>query len=91
MILVDLAGVTRAHGDRTIFAEMSWAVADGARIGLIGANGTGKSTLLRTIAGVEPPDAGTVTRSRGLRIAYLEQEQAPRADRTVLEATLSVE
>ncbi len=89
MILVDLAGVTRAHGDRRIFAEMSWAVADGARIGLIGANGTGKSTLLRTIAGVEPPDAGTVTRSRGLRIAYLEQEQAPRADRTVLEELLA--
>ena len=88
MIVADLAGVTRAHGDRTIFAGLSWAVAENARIGLIGANGTGKSTLLRTIAGVEPPDAGTVARAGGVRVAYLEQEQAPRADRTVLEELL---
>ena len=85
MIVADLAGVTRAHGDRTIFSGITWAIAEGARIGLIGANGTGKSTLLRTIAGVDAPDAGTVTRARGVRVSYLEQEQRPRADRTVLE------
>ena len=89
MIVADLAGVTRAHGDRAIFEGVTWAVEDGARIGLIGANGTGKSTLLRTIAGVEPPDGGTVTRARGVRVAYLEQEQTPRADRTVLEELLA--
>jgi len=89
MIVADLASVTRAHGDRTVFSGLSWAVTEGARIGLIGANGTGKSTLLRTIAGVEPPDAGTVTRARGVRVAYLEQEQRPRADRTVLEELLA--
>ena len=89
MIVADLAAVARAQGDRTIFSELSWAIPDGARIGLIGANGTGKSTLLRTIAGVEPPDAGTVSRARGVRVAYLEQEQAPRGDRTVLEELLA--
>lgn len=89
MIVADLAEVARAQGDRTIFSGLSWAVPDGARIGLIGANGTGKSTLLRTIAGVEPPDGGTVSRARGVRVAYLEQEQAPRADRTVLEELLA--
>jgi ATP-binding cassette subfamily F protein 3 len=76
MIVTDLAGVTRAHGDRTIFADLSWTIADRARIGLIGPNGSGKSTLLRTIAGLEPPEGGLVTRPRDLRIAYLEQEQA---------------
>jgi ATP-binding cassette, subfamily F, member 3 len=77
VIVTDLAAVTRAHGDRTIFAELSWTIEDRARIGLIGPNGSGKSTLLRTIAGLEPPEGGLVTRPRHLRIAYLRQEQEP--------------
>ncbi|HEX9495860.1 MAG TPA: ABC-F family ATP-binding cassette domain-containing protein [Candidatus Limnocylindria bacterium] len=88
MILVDLAAVTRAHGDRTIFADLAWTIEEGARIGLIGPNGTGKSTLLRTIAGVEPPEGGVVTRRRDLRVAYLTQEQEPR-DATVMETLLA--
>src|SRR5216117_621876 len=76
MIVTDLAAVTRAHGDRTIFADLSFTIQDHALIGLIGPNGSGKSTLLRTIAGLEPPEAGTVTRRRELRIAYLAQEQS---------------
>src|SRR5258708_17323694 len=86
MIVTDLAAVTRAHGDRTIFADLSLPIQDHARIGLIGPNGSGKSTLLRTIAGLEPPEAGRVTRPRELRIAYLAQEQEP-SDATVM-ATL---
>ncbi len=86
MIVTDLAHVTRAHGDRTTFADLSWTIEDHARIGLIGPNGSGKSTLLRTIAGLEPPEGGLVTRPRDLRIAYLEQEQAP-SDEVVM-ATL---
>jgi len=86
MIVTDLAHVTRAHGDRTIFADLSWTIEDHARIGLIGPNGSGKSTLLRTISGLEPPEGGLVTRPRDLRIAYLEQEQAP-SDEVVM-ATL---
>ena len=87
MIVTDLAGVTRAHGDRTIFADLSWTIEAHARIGLIGPNGTGKSTLLRTIAGLELPEGGLVTRPRDLRIAYLAQEQEP-SDTTVMAALL---
>ncbi|MDP9321163.1 MAG: ATP-binding cassette domain-containing protein [Chloroflexota bacterium] len=87
MIVTDLAGITRAHGDRTIFADLSWTIEDRARIGLIGPNGSGKSTLLRTIAGVEPPESGVVTRPRTLRIAYLTQEQEP-SDVPVMAALL---
>src|SRR5438309_8562687 len=75
VIVTDLAAVTRAHGDRTIFSDLSWTIEAGARIGLIGPNGSGKSTLLRTIAGLEPPDAGLVTRPRDVRVSYLAQEQ----------------
>ena len=77
MIVTDLASVTRAHGDRTIFADLSWTIDDRARVGLIGPNGSGKSTLLRTIAGLELPEGGLVTRRRDLRIAFLAQEQEP--------------
>ena len=77
MIVLDLASVTRAHGDRTIFADLSWTIDDRARVGLIGPNGSGKSTLLRTIAGLDLPEGGLVTRRRDLRIAYLTQEQEP--------------
>jgi ATP-binding cassette subfamily F protein 3 len=87
MIVTDLASVTRAHGDRTIFADLSWTIEDRARIGLIGPNGSGKSTLLRTIAGVELPERGLVTRRRDLRIAYLTQEQEP-SDVPVMAALL---
>jgi ATP-binding cassette subfamily F protein 3 len=87
MIVTDLAAVTRAHGDRTIFADLSWTIEDRARIGLIGPNGSGKSTLLRTIAGLEPPEGGRVTRPRDLRIAYLAQEQEP-SDVPVMTALL---
>lgn len=88
VIVTDLAAVTRAHGDRTIFADLSWTIEDGARVGLIGPNGSGKSTLLRTIAGLEPPDGGLVTRPRDLRIAYLTQEQEP-SDAPVMATLLS--
>ena len=77
VIVTDLSAVTRAHGDRTIFADLSWTIEDRARIGLIGPNGSGKSTLLRTIAGVELPEGGLVTRPRDLKVAYLTQEQEP--------------
>jgi ATP-binding cassette subfamily F protein 3 len=77
MIVTDLASVTRAHGDRTIFADLSWTIDGHARVGLIGPNGSGKSTLLRTIAGLELPEGGLVTRPKDLRIAYLAQEQEP--------------
>jgi ATP-binding cassette subfamily F protein 3 len=87
MIVADLASVTRAHGDRTIFADLSWTIEDHARIGLIGPNGSGKSTLLRTIAGVELPEGGLVTRPRDVRIAYLAQEQEP-SDVPVITALL---
>jgi len=75
MITASLQGVGRVYGGRAIFRDISWAIEDGEKIGLVGPSGCGKSTLLRLLAGTEAPDAGDVTRRRGLRIAYLEQEQ----------------
>jgi ATP-binding cassette subfamily F protein uup len=73
-VLVDLEEVSVRRGDRTLFHDLSLTVSDGDRVGVVGINGTGKSTLLRVVAGVEQCDSGQVRRGRGVRTGYLEQE-----------------
>jgi ATP-binding cassette subfamily F protein 3 len=89
MIIADINNLARAHGGRTIFTGISWSLQDGEKIGLVGPNGIGKSTLLRTLAGLEQPDAGAVTLRRGVRVAYLPQEYAGEAGRSVLDELLA--
>jgi ATP-binding cassette subfamily F protein 3 len=66
-----------------IFWDVSCSVAHGDRIALVGRNGTGKTTLLRILAGLEPPSSGQVHRARALRIGYLPQEATLEGDRTL--------
>ena len=68
-----------------IFSDVSFQVSEGEHIGIVGPNGTGKSTLLKIIAGTELPSSGTVASPRGLRITYLAQEARFDSDRTVRE------
>jgi len=72
-LLVDLQQVAVRRVDRVLFEDLSIAVSDGDRIGVVGVNGTGKSTLLRVIAGVDLPDEGQVRRGRGSRVGFLDQ------------------
>lgn len=74
MTIVSLQGITKSFGGRLLFEPIDWSIAGDARIGLVGVNGTGKSTLLRIVAGSEPADNGELVRRRGLRCAYLAQE-----------------
>ena len=71
--LVNLSGVTKDYAARTILADVTLGIADGDRIGVVGGNGQGKSTLLELIAGPETPDSGQLTRLGGLRIGVLDQ------------------
>jgi ATP-binding cassette subfamily F protein 3 len=89
MIIADLNNVARTHGGRTIFTGIAWSLQDGEKIGLVGPNGIGKSTLLRTLAGIEPPDGGTVTLRRDARVAYLPQEYNGDPGRSVLAELLA--
>src|SRR5919206_5067952 len=89
MIIADINNLARIHGGRTIFSAINWSIQDGEKIGLVGPNGVGKSTLLRTLAGLEPPDAGTVTLRRNTRVAYLPQEYAGDPQRSVLAEVLA--
>ena len=74
-ILLSAQGLTAAYGARTLFADVSFTVEEGDRIGLIGPNGAGKSTLLRLLAdaAAEERIGGAVSRRRGLRVGYLAQ------------------
>lgn len=71
--LVNLKDVTKAYASRTILDEITLGIAEGDRIGVVGKNGDGKSTLLRMIAGVETPDSGKLTRARAVDLALLGQ------------------
>ncbi len=71
--LVNLAAVGKGYAARTVLRDVTLGVAAGDRIGVVGRNGEGKSTLLRLIAGLEEPDAGAVTRSGGVGVALLAQ------------------
>jgi ATP-binding cassette subfamily F protein 3 len=70
-----LEEVSKSYGAHTLFAGVNLLLKQGERIALLGANGTGKTTLLRIITGQEPPTAGTVRRGANVRIGYFSQEQ----------------
>ena len=74
MALLQLRGAVKGFGARTILEGLDFDIEPGARVGMIGPNGGGKSTLLRLLAGEEPLDAGELTQRRGLVVAYLPQQ-----------------
>jgi ATPase subunit of ABC transporter with duplicated ATPase domains len=77
-------GLTAAHGDRTLFADLDLVVAPGDVIGLVGANGAGKSTLLRLLAGLDTPERGSITLNPATAtIGHLPQEPERRPGETV--------
>jgi ATP-binding cassette subfamily F protein uup len=71
--LVNLERVSKAYGIRPLLTEVSLGVGEGERIGVVGRNGDGKTTLLRVLTGQEPPDSGRVSATRGLHVGYLHQ------------------
>ena len=73
VILVDLQRVAVRRPDRALFEDLSLTVGTGDRLGVVGRNGTGKSTLLRVLAGVQDPEDGMVRRSRDVRVGLLAQ------------------
>lgn len=74
MNILNIEHISKIYGEKTIFDDASFGVHEGEKIGVIGVNGTGKTTLLRMAAGLEEPDQGQVIRQNGLRIAYLPQD-----------------
>lgn len=85
MNLVGCEKVTKGFGDKTLFENITFHIDEGEKIGLIGVNGTGKSTLLKLIAGWESPDSGVVTVNGRASVQYLPQNPDFLATATVLE------
>ena len=74
--LIELKGVAKSLGGKLLFRDVDMVIAPGARLGITGMNGTGKTTLLRILKGDLEADAGTVNRAENLRIVYFDQERA---------------
>lgn len=83
--------LTKTIGDKQLFKEISFAIAEKERIGLIGVNGTGKSTLLKIIAGIDDMDGGSFTKPNDYKISILLQEPDLNPELTVLEQILSTD
>ena len=86
--LVNLEGVSKAFDIRPLLDDVSLGISEGDRIGIVGRNGSGKSTLLKVMAGVEPPDAGRVTRTNDIRIGLLSQVDVEDPSATVGDVVL---
>jgi len=87
--LVNLERVSKAYGVRPLLTEVSLGVAASERIGIVGRNGDGKTTLLRVMTGQEPPDEGRVSAARGLQIAHLHQGDTLDDTHSVRDAVLA--
>jgi ATP-binding cassette, subfamily F, member 3 len=87
--VIQLEGITKGFGGQALFREVTWRIAERERIGLVGPNGAGKTTLCRILAGIEEPDAGVVSRPRGVTVGYLPQDVAGSLSGSVLAEALS--
>lgn len=84
--ILDVQNVSKRFGARELFANLSFSIAEGQKVGLIARNGTGKSTLLSILTGRESQDEGAIVYRNGIRTGYLEQEPFFNPDDTVLDA-----
>ena len=82
--------VTINHAGREIFRDLSWAVDERDRVGLVGPNGAGKSSLLKAVTGEYTCEAGVITRMKGARVGYLPQEARTDPDKSVFEAAMAL-
>ena len=83
---LQVEGLTRRVGDRVLFENLSLGIAEGQRVGLIAKNGTGKTTLLNILCGLDSYDEGSVVFKRDLRVGYLQQSPVFPPDLTIMEA-----
>ncbi len=90
MPLLTASNLSKSFGAVDIFPELSFSIPHKARIGLVGANGVGKTTLLRILMGEEDASSGSVNRARGISIGYLPQEALLNSERTLWEECLTV-
>src|SRR5205823_734531 len=88
--MIQLSEAGKRFGPKILFQELDWLITSRDRVGLVGANGTGKTTLLKVLAGLEGLDYGNITRQRGANTGYLPQDGLTLSGRTVFAECLAV-
>jgi len=88
--MIQLSGAGKRFGHKLLFENLDWMITPQDRVGLVGANGTGKSTLLKILAGLESLDYGTISSQKGITYGYLPQEGLELSGRSVMEECLTV-
>ena len=83
MNIVNIENISKIYGEKVIFDETSFGIQQGDKIGIVGINGTGKTTLLRMVSGEEVPDSGQIVRQNGLKIAFVVQNPPYNPEETV--------
>lgn len=87
--MITIEELTKTYGEKNLFNHLTFTITENERIGLIGVNGTGKSTLLKIIAGLEIADGGEVMHAKDYRITYMPQHPDFNPELTVLEQVFS--
>ncbi len=88
--MIQLSQAGKRFGPKILFQDLDWLITPHDRVGLVGANGTGKTTLLKALAGIESLDYGSITRQRGIQCGYLPQDGLSLSGHTVFAECLSV-
>jgi ATP-binding cassette subfamily F protein 3 len=88
--MIQLTGAQKRYGPKILFENVDWLVTPNERTGIVGANGTGKSSLLKVLAGIEGLDAGSITTQKGVTLGYLPQEGLSLSGRSVFAECMTV-
>ena len=88
--MIQLSGAGKRFGHKLLFEDLTWMITPQDRVGLVGGNGTGKSTLLKILAGLESLDYGELSMQKGTSFGYLPQEGLALSGRSVMEECLTV-
>src|ERR1700704_4806036 len=88
--MIQLSGAGKDFGHKLLFENADWLITPNGRVGLVGANGTGKSTLMKVLAGLDTLDYGTLTIAKGVTAGYLPQDGLSLSGRTVFAECMTV-
>lgn len=86
MNFLSIENLTKSYGERMIFADLTFGIDQGQKVAIVAKNGSGKTTMMRCIMGMEPVDSGKVTFRKDIRVAFMEQTENMREDQSILES-----
>lgn len=83
-MILTIENLCKTYGEKVLFNNVNFSLSDGDKVGIVGVNGTGKSTFIKVIASIVPKDSGTITTGKNTKISYLEQDKVFEPEHTVL-------